>query len=113
MDQLRSKRPVVVFIFLVSSLLLWAIGNRLAHDLECELGPGNVSHDRGHSCVVAMMADLTSCLRHDPDGLEDSLRRKIPMIRREGHHPNPSQPRRMREVIEVTQREAEYLAKVA
>jgi hypothetical protein len=113
MDQLRSRRPVVVFVFLVSSLLLWAIGNRIAQVLETRLGIGQVSHDRVHACVVAMMADLTRLLRHASDELDAYLRRRIQVFMREGHHPNPGQPRRAQEVFEKIQDEAKYLPRAA
>ena len=113
MDQLQSRRPVVVFIFLVSSLLLWAIGNRIAQEIEYELGLGKVSHDRVHACVVAMMADITRLLSQQPDELKAYLRPRIDMLMREGRHPNPSQPRRVTEVVEVIQCEMKYLPKAA
>jgi hypothetical protein len=112
-DQLRSRRPVVVFIFLVSSVLLWALGNRSVQELEGELGVGRVSQDRVHGCLSAMMADLTALLRQRPDDLEDYLQRRIGVFMREAHHPNPSQPRRLREVFEEIQDEAKYLPKAA
>ena len=113
MDQLRSKRPVVVFIFLVSSLLLWAIGNRIAQEIEYELGVGNVSHDRVHASVVSMMADIAALLSQRPDELNDYLRRRIGVLMREGRHPNPSQPRRVTEVFDVIQSQMKYLPKAA
>jgi len=109
MDQLSSKRPAVVFIFLVSSLLLWAIGNRITQEIEYELGLGKVSHDRVHAWLVSTMADIASRLSQRADELDDYLRRRISALMREGRHPNPSQPRRMMTVVEVLEAGMKYL----
>jgi hypothetical protein len=113
MDQLSSKRPAVVFVFLLSSLLLWAIGNRIAQEIEYELGLGKVSHDRVHAWLVSTMADIASRLSQRADELDDYLRRRIGVLMRDGRHPNPSQPRRMMAVVGVLETEMKYLPQAA
>ena len=113
MDQLQSKRPAVVFVFLLSSLLLWALGNRIAQEIEYERGLGKVSHDRVHAWVVSTMADVTSHLSQRPDELHDYLRRRIGVLLREAGHPNPSQPRRVTTVVDVLEGEMKYLPHAA
>jgi hypothetical protein len=109
MDQLQSKRPAVVFAFLLSSLLLWALGNRVAQEIEYERGLGQVSHDRVHAWIVSTMADVTSCLSQRLGELDAYLRRRIGVLMREARHPNPSQPRRMTAVVEALEAEMKYL----
>lgn len=108
MDQLKSCRPVVIFTLLMSSLLLWAIGNRLAQELEYDLGIGMVSHDRVHACVVAMMADVTRLLRRSCGELKAYLAGRVRVLIHEGHHPNPAQPRRISAVLEVLQLHSDH-----
>jgi putative transposase len=113
MDQLQSKRPAVVFAFLLSSLLLWALGNRIAQEIEYERGLGKVSHDRVLAWVVSTMADITRDLSQRPDEINDYLRRRISALMREARHPNPSQPRRVTGVVGVLEAEMKYLPRAA
>ena len=91
----------------MSSLLLRAIGNRLAQELEYELGIGEVSHDRVHACVIAMMADVTRLLRQSLRELKHYLAGRARVFMNEGHHPDPSQPRRISGVLDVLQQHTE------
>jgi hypothetical protein len=113
MDQLQSRRPAVVFVFLLSSLLLWALGNRVAQEIEYERGLGKVSHDRVHAWIVSTMADIASHSSQRPEALDDYLRRRIGVLMREGRHNNPSQLRRVTAVVGVLEVEMKYLPRAA
>lgn len=80
---------------------------------EYERGLGKVSHDRVHAWLVSTMADVASHLSQRPDELDDYLRRRIGVLMREAHHPNPSQPRRVTAVVEVLEAEMKYLPQAA
>lgn len=113
LDQVRSERPTVVFIFVAASLLSWAMGTRIVQELEMKLGIGRVSHDRIMACLVHLLPDLTVALYRDRAEAKVLLARSQAMFNREGRHPNPKQPRRVTTVFETIEAEAEILAGAA
>lgn len=113
LDQIRSERPPVIFAFVASSLIVWALGAALVREMESARGVGRVSHDRIMACLVEGMADLTLTLSRRPEDWKRLLYERIVIFNREGRHPNPSQPRRITTVFEKVESELRILAQAA
>ncbi len=113
LDQIRSERPPVIFAFVASSLIVWALGAALVREMERARGVGRVSHDRVMACLVEGMADLTLTLSRRPEDWKRLLHERIVIFNREGRHANPSQPRRITTVFEKVESEARILAQAA
>lgn len=113
LDHLRTERPVVAFIFLASSLLLWMLGAAIVRELEKNRGVGQVSHDRVFACLIEAMPDIARSLAR-PTGAPDLVFQGLAAIfEQEGRHPNPSQPRRVTTVFDTIESQTEILKRAA
>lgn len=113
LDHLRSQKPCVIFAFMLVSLLVQTLANRLATLLEIDHGSGTISRDRVTLTMLAWWPRLMLALAapgHLPTALLTAF---LAVLRREGRHPNPGQPTRTHATFEALAIEARILQGMA
>jgi hypothetical protein len=113
LDQLRSERPAVVFAFVAASVLVWLLGALMVRELERQEGVGPISQDRVLAVWIEAIPEVTRVLRGERDTWKRLLRWLLALVKREGRHPNPSQPRVVTQVFDTLEFERELHAEAA
>ena len=113
LDQLRSQRPVVLFIFVAASLLFLLLAECAVRDQIEIRGVGGVSRDRVMATLVAAWPDIARNLHDDEGDITACLAHLARVLAVEGRHPNPGQPRRITTVFATLEAEARRLTQEA
>lgn len=99
LDNLDTGRMAVVMVFVASSWLLQTLADRVVNALVKHLGFGQVSGDRVLLVLVDAWNDVMKWLYGGATQAKWELLAQ--RLRYFGRHPNPSQPKRIRQVVDT------------
>jgi hypothetical protein len=101
MDHMDTGRMTVIMTFLLATLILQTLANRLTQQLIQDLGFGNVSGERIMSCLVEGWSVMANSLARSNPWQSMVWFNTIRMLKQQGRHPNPHQPQRAAQVAKI------------
>lgn len=105
MDHLDTGRMPLLMTFLLASLLLQTLANRLTQQLIQDDGFGHVSTERVMTCLVEGWSLIAKSLSSPKPWSSTVWHETLLIMRRQGRHPNPHQPQRAAQVAALLARE--------